>query len=401
MKRAWGLLTTFLLLALVANSAWAGSHRPIVAVFDVEQASKVKLEAETLEEMAKYLSTRLTESGKYQVIPRDQLKKRLFAQKAQSLKECYDQSCQIEIGKELAAEKTLSARIAKLGGRCTVSLTLYDLRIAATEKAASQHGRCGEGEIMNSLDKTLAKLFNDKKTRAAEAPIAAAEKTDYEIELELAWRKLRRVAHAGTDDQKLARYQTFLTDFPDQNPYKDQVLKTANALEAALDNKATAHRQSVELEAKRKRNRQMREAFKRAQKTSGTHAKKIAALEGFLNDYPGDNPYRKSAQRKITNLRTEEQLRLQTMRAHHAVAKGTHVVFDTYKDNKAPYLALKDGPWPGSGARVVAKLKDGTQLVVLSRKHGKRGRWWKVRIVSGTHHDKVGFAHSSWLKRSP
>ncbi|MBW2704566.1 MAG: SUMF1/EgtB/PvdO family nonheme iron enzyme [Deltaproteobacteria bacterium] len=129
-----------------------------MAVFGVELEG-VKLSKQFQNSLANYLATRLTESGKYQVIPRDQLKKRLLGQKKKSFKECYDQSCQIEIGKELAAEKTLSARIAKLGKRCTVSLTLYDLKKSTTEAAASQHGKCGEDNVIDSIDKALNKLF--------------------------------------------------------------------------------------------------------------------------------------------------------------------------------------------------------------------------------------------------
>ena len=150
-----GLVGSFLFLP----APRAGEQKPIVAVFDVEKDKRVKLPKASLNEMANYLATRLTESGKYQVIPRDQLKKRLLGQKKKSYKQCYNQSCQIEIGKELAAEKTLSARIAKLGKRCTVSLTLYDLKKSTTEAAASQHGKCGEDDVIDSIDKALNKLF--------------------------------------------------------------------------------------------------------------------------------------------------------------------------------------------------------------------------------------------------
>ncbi|MBW1811816.1 MAG: DUF1566 domain-containing protein [Deltaproteobacteria bacterium] len=150
-----------LLLGLTVSTAWAGD-RPIVAIFGVD-AAKAKLSQDLLDQLPDYLATKLTESGKYQVIPREQVKNRLSAEKKKTYKKCYDQSCQIEIGKELAAEKTLSTKIMKLGSSCTVTLTLYDIRRATTESAASQHGGCKADEVVESMDKALGKLFGENK----------------------------------------------------------------------------------------------------------------------------------------------------------------------------------------------------------------------------------------------
>ncbi len=156
----------FAIFCMLSGTA-AQAGRPIVAVFDVDKDRRIRLPRATLLEMANYLSTRLTESGRYQVIPRDQLKKRLVQQKTASYKDCYDQSCQIAIGKELAAEKSLSTRIGKMGSRCTVNLKLFDLRKSTTEAAASQHGKCTEDGILDSLDKALAKLFGENAAKRA------------------------------------------------------------------------------------------------------------------------------------------------------------------------------------------------------------------------------------------
>jgi len=154
-------LTTLAMIAfLLVPETLGAEQRPIVAVFNVEKSKKIELDKDTLSELANYLATRITESGTYQVVPRDQIKQRLFAEKKRSHKDCYDQSCQIEIGKELAAEKTLSTRVMKLGKRCTVTLTLYDLKKAATESAASHHGKCSEDDIVNSLDIAVSRLLN-------------------------------------------------------------------------------------------------------------------------------------------------------------------------------------------------------------------------------------------------
>ncbi len=170
MKLASNMVVLLLAVGLFIPTARAGDQRPIVAVFNVE-ASETGLSGHYLNGLADYLATRLTESGAYQVVPRDQVKQRLVQQKKGSYKECYNQSCQIEIGKELAAEKTLAAKVIKLGNRCTVTLTLYDLRKSTTESAASQHGECGENSVIESVDKALDKLFGAKQAQ----PEALAE----------------------------------------------------------------------------------------------------------------------------------------------------------------------------------------------------------------------------------
>ncbi len=130
--------------------ATGAAQQAVVAVFDIE-AKGLELDAGTLDRLADWLGTLLTRQ-KYQVIPRSQLKQRLQKQKTESFKECYDESCKIEIGKELAAGKSLSTQVLKLGGRCKVSLTLYDLRRAASERAGKGEDACTEEGVVKALE---------------------------------------------------------------------------------------------------------------------------------------------------------------------------------------------------------------------------------------------------------
>jgi len=135
----------------------AADRRPIVAVFNIE-AKRVRLDRSFRDGLSDYLATKLAGTGRYQVVPRDQLKKRLVEQKSKSYRKCYDQSCQIELGREMAAEKTLATQIIKLGRTCTVNITLYDLKKAAAESASSIRGKCGEDGLLDSIDKAVQKL---------------------------------------------------------------------------------------------------------------------------------------------------------------------------------------------------------------------------------------------------
>ncbi|MCA9670081.1 MAG: PEGA domain-containing protein [Myxococcales bacterium] len=155
-------LTTFAALLPTASglarpsSAYAASA-PIVAVFDIEDKG-AGLSAEVRSRLTAYLASSLTATGRFQVVPRAQIKARLRAQKHSSYKKCFDQSCQIEIGKELAAQKSLATQVLKLGSRCAVAATLYDLRRAATERAATVRGGCSEDAIVSSLEAVVKRL---------------------------------------------------------------------------------------------------------------------------------------------------------------------------------------------------------------------------------------------------
>ena len=80
------------------------------------------------------------------------------------------------------------------------------------------------------------------------------------------------------------------------------------------------------------------------------------------------------------------------------VAEGSHEVVGTSGDIKAPWLALKAGPAPGSKYNIVAEMPDGTQLNVVEMGFGKRGQWWYVRVMSGPHKGTQGYAHSKWIR---
>lgn len=129
----------------------------IIAVFNIEDRG-AKLAKATLLRLSDYLAVKIAATGAYQVIPRDKLKERLVRQKRSSYKQCYAQSCQIEIGKELAAQKSLSTMVVKLGSKCNVTSVLYDLRKAASEGGASASGRCDEDGIVASLETVVRKL---------------------------------------------------------------------------------------------------------------------------------------------------------------------------------------------------------------------------------------------------
>ena len=152
-----------LLVALLAIPARAGDEKPIVAVFPIE-AQEVKLPPRILKALNVLLPNYVAATEAFQVIPPRDLKERLSQQKKASYKLCYDQKCQIELGRELAAQKILSTQITRIGKKCVVTSSLYDLKKAATERGAAIEGKCSEEGLLASVQAAVYKL--SKKPRA-------------------------------------------------------------------------------------------------------------------------------------------------------------------------------------------------------------------------------------------
>jgi len=146
-----------LLICLLASPALAGEEKPIVAVFPIE-AKQVKIRRKTLEVLNVFLPARMAASGAFQIVPRRELADRMRQQKKASYKLCYDQKCQIELGRELAAQKILSTQIMKIGKKCVMTSSLYDLKKAATEHGATFEGKCSEEELMISVKNVVSQL---------------------------------------------------------------------------------------------------------------------------------------------------------------------------------------------------------------------------------------------------
>ncbi|MFH1130635.1 MAG: PEGA domain-containing protein, partial [Pseudomonadota bacterium] len=159
------------------------SSKPIVAVFDV-QFEGVNLSPGMQGRLSDYLAMRLADTGNYLVVPRDRMKERLATEKKNSYKSCFDQSCQIEIGKEMSAQKSLSTTVAKLGSRCMVTSVMYDLRKSTSEGGASVDGKCSEDDIVQSIQRIVLKLAPMAMASAVYSPPETTPEPPVEVESE-------------------------------------------------------------------------------------------------------------------------------------------------------------------------------------------------------------------------
>ncbi|MBN2494948.1 MAG: hypothetical protein JXR96_10190 [Deltaproteobacteria bacterium] len=129
----------------------------IIAVFDVSDASK-RFKKDILAQLTTYLGASLAQTGKFRVIPRDQLRARLLQEKKGTYRECFDEKCQIELGKAVAAQKTLATQILRVGNNCAVTASLFDLKTETADKAAKIMTNCSADALMEAMDRIADQL---------------------------------------------------------------------------------------------------------------------------------------------------------------------------------------------------------------------------------------------------
>lgn len=168
-RRAFNAVLALLLVLVVpALASVAFAQKPVVAVFDLE--NRAKLKSGDVLTLTEYITTRLAEGERYRVVPKSEVQTALRAKKAESYQSCYDESCQIEIGRELAAQKTLSSKVSRLGSTCIVTVQLYDLAQGASEGAGTSKGGCKVEEILGLLDVAMAPFGRNVSPAPAPAP---------------------------------------------------------------------------------------------------------------------------------------------------------------------------------------------------------------------------------------
>lgn len=156
------LIVLSILTASIVSGPVQAANRPVVAVFQI-QDKDASLNHVLLDKLTEYLGTAVAETGAFRVIPPADIQKALAVKKSESYKQCFDQSCQIELGKELAANKTLATSIMRIGKTCVVSARLYDLKTQATDLTAKAKGACSDAALMESLDVVARKIRGEDK----------------------------------------------------------------------------------------------------------------------------------------------------------------------------------------------------------------------------------------------
>jgi len=147
-------------LARLRPSPEAAGERPAVVVVAVLRAAAGLLGAGETERLEEVLAARLTETGRFRVIPTATVKAALTEQQRESYRESYDTASQIALGKAAAAQKLLQVQLQPAGAGCRLVGTLYDAATVASEVAVSADCACDPAGIPAGLDALVRALID-------------------------------------------------------------------------------------------------------------------------------------------------------------------------------------------------------------------------------------------------
>lgn len=163
-----------LVVLLVAIVLTAEEKKPKIAVMEVEDTSGV-VSAKVLNNATEILRGLLTSSGSFVVIDksrqREKIQEIVKNEKKESWKECYDQSCRIQLGQSLAADSILRTSISCLGKECYFSSELVDLGKEANIGGGTASFEYNENDMKGlkvALESVVTQIVQLAKTLAVE-----------------------------------------------------------------------------------------------------------------------------------------------------------------------------------------------------------------------------------------
>ena len=163
-----GKLGVSLALALVGvlapHGAGAGDRaaHEIMAVFAIEMVGDAGIKRSAVATFTGLLGNAVSNAG-YRTVPRSEINEALAEQKAESYKSCYDEACQIELGKQVAASHVVSSRWSPVASLCVLDLTIVDLARGITTFSMAPKAPCTEAGLSAAIDSIGAALQSDSQ----------------------------------------------------------------------------------------------------------------------------------------------------------------------------------------------------------------------------------------------
>jgi len=131
---------------------------PVLAVFEI-QVDGFSLSQRTITRLTGYLSSRITACGVYQCVPTESIQEALAQKRSDSTADQCDRSCRIEIGATVAAGKTLNSLVWRVGGKCSLTIDLYDIRTELMEKSVEVPDlACDEAGLKRGISLAAQKI---------------------------------------------------------------------------------------------------------------------------------------------------------------------------------------------------------------------------------------------------
>lgn len=121
-----------LLFVFIAATAGAQQEKPIITVLDFQTNN---ISESDMKSIVTFLSAELFETGVYKVIDSNQ-RDALLKELEFSMSGCTDESCQLEVGKMLAAEFIVVGDLGKVGDRIIITIKVLNTETSETLNTA-------------------------------------------------------------------------------------------------------------------------------------------------------------------------------------------------------------------------------------------------------------------------
>lgn len=150
------------------------SRRWVLAVMEIERLRGDDPADDLLRALSERLRVRLAET-RWHVIDRTAQETRwsevLQGEKHRSYRTCDDPSCQIPLGRALAASHLLRSSISRFGDTCVFGAELVELEAEVTVAAGSTQGPCDELSLLESADNLLKRLDSSASRGKSGEPV--------------------------------------------------------------------------------------------------------------------------------------------------------------------------------------------------------------------------------------
>jgi hypothetical protein len=190
--------------------------KTVVLVFPIEDRTS-KISGEGLGTLNDYLAAQIGKVRGFSIIPQGEIRSKLSSEKAASYKACYDDACQVDLGKELAASKVVATRLRPLGSQCVLALYLYDLARSTSDATATVRSECAEEKLVAAIDEAVRQL-EAEPNRGSAARDPADGKAPTEGGGRSAFRPGESVAFRGTRVREVTEKERRTARLPSDSP---------------------------------------------------------------------------------------------------------------------------------------------------------------------------------------
>lgn len=229
-----------LVVGLTGGVGWAEKHKPILAVFEIE-VSGFELREMAVKGLTEYLGASLSEGGRFSVMPSSEIRKTLLEKSKESHKRCFDKKCQIEIGRALAANKTLSTKIHKLGNKCYVTCQVFDLKTQTADTAKKAGGGCSEEGLVASIDSVAKAISGTRlKTNSTSDLETMIQRSRNRLERReraaQIWKEIKFVAEDDKVpfDERAKAVRVYLEEFGEDSTHYEEALRMLAAIPSSV-----------------------------------------------------------------------------------------------------------------------------------------------------------------------